>query len=209
MHVRSLLYPQLMRDYRPGPSTRAFADESFQEDSAGGFYVVAAAVFAEEVEPAAREELIALRGSKRGGKLHWNDLNTQQRHNVSKKIVELEGFHVVVVGTPVPPKRQERARAKCLRQLVFELHSYGVVHLLMEARSQQLNLRDVRTVAVARQELAKGSEFQIGHIAGHDEPLLWAADVVAGAVRASHEGHQYSTELLNTCVYEIELNTDC
>ncbi|EWC63463.1 hypothetical protein UO65_1140 [Actinokineospora spheciospongiae] len=44
----------------------------------------------------------------------------------------------MAVGTPVPAKRQERARAKCLERMVTEPHDWGVELLMIEARTAQL-----------------------------------------------------------------------
>lgn len=207
--VRALQYAPGVDAYYPNLPRLAFGDESFREDPAGGFYVIAVAIFERDGQEDARAELRALRGVARRGKLHWSDMESQQRHNAAKKIAELGGFHVVVVGAPVPHRRQERARAKCLRRLAFELHSYGVEHLVIESRSAPLNARDVRTVASARYELNRGAKFRVAHLGGHTEPLLWAADIVAGSVRAKHEGEPQNKELLDALVYEIELDTDC
>jgi len=67
-----------------------------------------------------------------------------------KQVAVLDCLHVVVIGSPVPQRRQERARAACLTRLVLELHGMGVRQLLMEAREQELNRRDVHAVAGAR-----------------------------------------------------------
>ena len=60
--------------------------------------------------------------------------------------------------------------------------------MLMEAREQELNERDVRTVTGARFLLLKGSEFRVDHEFGLRDPALWAADLVAGAARAHRLG---------------------
>ncbi|MCA1670787.1 MAG: hypothetical protein LC799_00805, partial [Actinobacteria bacterium] len=129
-----------------------------------------------------------LRGHKAGDKLHWNHLEPRQRQAAVKQVAALPGFHVVTVGSPVPQRRQERARAVCLGRLIVELHQFGVTRLLMEAREQELNGRDVRTVTGARFLLPKGSEFRVDHEFGLRDPALWAADLVAGAVRAHRLG---------------------
>jgi hypothetical protein len=189
---------------------RAFADESFREAAAGGFYVVAAAVFKLGGHEMAREVMRELYGRRRrGGKLHWNQMEQAEQRAVVKTLAELDALHVVAVGGPVPPRRQERARAMCLHRLVVELHGYGVEHLLMEGRTEQLNIRDVRTVQGARYTLAKGTRFVIEHRPGPLEPLLWAADVVAGAVRQHREGDPECRAMLAQCLYEVEVDTGC
>lgn len=197
-----------MHARQPVDHRRAFADESFQEATAGGFYVLAAAIFEPRANDGARDVLRGLHG-KRRGKLHWNDMDGQQQHNAAKRLGELDGFHIVTVGSPVPRRRQERARAVCLRRLVAELHGYGVSQLIMEGRAAKLNARDVQTVAGARYDLPRGASFRVDHTRGAAEPLLWAADVIAGAVRASEEGRPDLRAPLDHCVYEIRIGSGC
>ncbi len=72
--------------------------------------------------------------------------------------------HDTTVGSPVHQRRQERARAYCLHQLVLELHGFGVEQLFMEARQPTLNTRDVTTMQHARYTLPKGTRFRIDHL---------------------------------------------
>jgi len=185
---------------------RAFADESFQEAPAGGFYVLAAAVFTCDTD--AREVLLSLRG-KRAGKLHWNDMDLQEQQNAAKRLGELDAFHIVTVGSPVPRRRQERARAVCLRRLILELCEYGVQTLTLEGRTTQLNMRDTRTAVGARFDLPKNTAFRVEHVTGGTEPLLWAADIVAGAWRAGETGRAELRALVDHCVYETRVPTGC
>jgi hypothetical protein len=112
------------------------------------------------------------------------------------------------IGTSVPHRRQEKAQASCLARLVMELHGCGVEPLYMESRSQVLNLRDVRTVTWARCLLPKGSDFQVRHVPGTEEPLFWVADIVAGAVRAYRQGEDAYRQPLDDRLYEIDVETD-
>ncbi|MEV6607533.1 hypothetical protein [Kutzneria sp. NPDC051319] len=187
----------------------AFADESFQEDPVHGFYVLAAAVFPPPIHDEVREVMLELRGSRKTHKLHWNEMDPRQQEDSAKRLASVDGFHVVTVGTPVPQRRQERARAACLTRLVVELHSLGVDRLLMEARERELNRRDVRTVAGARYALPATADFRVDHEFAANEPLLWAADVVAGVVRSHRLGAQAPHALLEGCLYEIAIDTGC
>lgn len=185
----------------------AYTDESFHEADHDGFYVLAAAVFDETSHDTVRTALQALRGKRRTSKLHWNEMDTRQQATAAATVAALDGFHIVTVGTPVPRTRQERARAMCLTRLVSELHSYSVTDLVIEARTTQLDDRDIKTVRGARFSLPAGTRFHVAHVAGSQEPLLWSADIVAGAVRAHHQGDGTYRRKLEHCLYEIELNT--
>ncbi|WP_051173935.1 hypothetical protein [Amycolatopsis orientalis] len=125
---------------------QAFADESFHEDIFGGFYVLAAAVLPVARHAELREVMLDVRGSRRSSKLHWYPMDHQEKLEVAKRIADFDELHVVTVGTPVRPKRQERSRAMCLQRLVVELHGVGVDTLVAEARQADLNKRDIDSV---------------------------------------------------------------
>lgn len=76
-----------------------------------------------------------------------------------------------------------------MTRLALELHLLGVGDLFMEARELELNRRDVRTIQSARFALSEGARFQVHHRHGLTEPLFWAADIVAGVIRAHHQGN--------------------
>jgi hypothetical protein len=191
------------------PPLSAFADESFHEHPDDGFYVLAAAIFDPTVHDDVREAMRDFRGRRRAGKSHWKEMNDEWRRYAVKRVADLDGFHVVTVGSPVPLRRQERARVACLTRLVLELHALGVGDLHMEARESDLNRRDVKTVRNARYCLPEGSHFQIHHQRGLVEPLFWVADIVAGAVRAHRHGDSDWRGLLGDCLHDVEVQTRC
>ncbi|WP_051386400.1 DUF3800 domain-containing protein [Actinokineospora inagensis] len=171
------------------PIPQAFADESHFTVEQGGSYILGAVIVAEPQREAIREAMLELRGRHRRGKLHWHDMKVQARLNAVRTLAALGGSYVVVTGTPVSVTDQERGRAKCLERLVVELHDRGVADLRMEGRTRQLNGRDIRVATKARyNDLYKGVQFAITHLPGSSEPLLWAADILAGVVHARMAG---------------------
>lgn len=188
----------------------AYVDESFEEERSPGLYVVAAAVITPGAAAAARAAMTELRRQQQGtGKLHWSQLRDRERLDAARVVAGLGGLHVVVVGAPVALRRQERARAKCLAQLAWELHSYDVEHLVAECRTDVLDRRDIATISRVRQQaLPKGARLRITHERGAVEPLLWIADVVAGAVRMSRLGNPGPRAQLDPCVYEVDVDAD-
>jgi len=189
------------------PLPQAFADESFHEDTTGGFYVLAAAVLPVDRHDELREAMLEVRGGRRSSKLHWYPMDHQEKLDVAKRVADFDELQVVTVGSPVRPKRQERGRAMCLQRLVTELHSAGVDTLIAEARQADLNKRDIDSVRHARRMLPTGTRFHIKHRVGIDEPLLWIADVVAGAVRARINGTDTFFQQLSSCVHEVQVDT--
>lgn len=188
---------------------QAFADESFHEAATDGFYVLAAAVVELDAHETVREAMRELRGKRDTRKLHWNEMDRAQQRAAAKTVAGLDGFHVVTIGAPVPAKRQEHARAACLTRLVHELHSFEVTELFMESRPKALNARDIATVTGARYGLPKGTVFRVEHMPGMNEALFWVADIVAGAVRAHREGIDEHRAVVQACLHEINVVTDC
>ncbi|MFD5243294.1 hypothetical protein ACFWIW_02060 [Amycolatopsis sp. NPDC058340] len=186
---------------------QAFADESFHEAASGGFYVLAAAVLPSARHAELREVMLDVRGDRRSSKLHWYPMDHQEKLDVVKRVADFDELHVVTVGTPVRPKRQERSRALCLQRLVVELYGLGVDTLVAEARQADLNNRDIDSIRHARLHLPRGTEFRIEHRFGKDEPLLWISDVVAGAVRARLTGNDSFFQPLSGCVHEVRVDT--
>lgn len=52
--------------------------------------------------------VIERQGSPHAGsdKLHWNELDDQEKQTATKAVSELDGFHIVTVGAPVPAKNE-------------------------------------------------------------------------------------------------------
>ncbi|MFF0794187.1 hypothetical protein [Streptomyces spiralis] len=194
----------------PGPS--AWSDESFQEKDSAGFYIIAAAIIEPDVIESAREAMAQLQAilPSAAFKAHWTEMGDPIKQQAIEAVAGLGGVHVVAVGSPVPNRRQERARSKCLAALAVQLHGFGVGTLYMEAREAELNKRDVKTIQHARRYLLpKGTQFNIEHLYGSTEPLLWVADIVAGACRAEQLGRGEYREALGDRVLDFEVPTDC
>lgn len=184
----------------------AWLDESVHEAETGGFYVLAAALFAPAALKEVRRVVLGLRGSRRVDKLHWSQMDRRERLEAAKRLADAGGAHLVAVATPVPPRRQERARARCLTVLASELHSRGVSDVVAESRQTVLDRRDVETVRGARYGLPPGARFHISHERGAVEPALWAADIVAGVVRMEREGDPSARRYLDPQLEVIDVD---
>jgi len=172
-------------------------------------YVLAAAVIGPAVSVAARTLMLRLRGSRSTAKLHWSQMDRIQRKAATEEIAAVDGLHLIAIGSPVPRRRQERARATCLAALVPELSGVGVRHMRMEARTLVLDQRDVKTVVGARYALPKGAQLRIDHARGCDDPLLWVADILAGAVRTHYDGDPTYRDILINRIHEHNVATGC
>lgn len=124
------------------------------------------------------------------GKLHWRDQTFQQRDASIKVVTSLGLVHVAVVSSPLDARRQERARAKTLEALAWELQQRGVTALTLERRTPSQARRDQELVASLRGSKVISPSLRIDFLRGPEEPLLWIADQVLGAMGESAEGNQ-------------------
>jgi len=153
-----------------------------RESPAGGLYVVTAAVVALGDQQGVEDRLRSALGGRRR-RVHWHSESHKDREALVELLAGLELRAVCAAVQPTVPRRQERARERALWTLVPELVSQGVVELVLEARQEQLNRRDVRTIgAIHRAALIEEKLAHRFAVPDRQHPLLWAADIVAGAV---------------------------
>lgn len=119
---------------------------------------------------------------RRGPKLHWRDQDVRAKRAAIATIASFDAYHAVVIAAPVDPRRQERARALCLERLAWQLDGHGVQLLTLEARPPQLMRRDLRTIDALRGKHALPAGIRIDHAQPSEEPMVWIADQVLGAL---------------------------
>jgi hypothetical protein len=136
-------------------------------------------------------------------------MDDRDRRAAARLVAVQPGLHIVTVGAPVPRRKQERARSKCLTALVPELHAFSVDQLYIESREEELNKKDIRTIIEIRRTLPKGTAFRVEHVPGQVEPLLWMSDIVAGAVRAQRQGDTRYIDILGEVVLDFNIHTGC
>ncbi|WP_369370898.1 hypothetical protein AB1046_19230 [Promicromonospora sp. Populi] len=185
----------------------AWVDESMQMPSRDrdGLYLLAAAVASPTACDPMRDNLrgLLLKGTRR---LHWRDESAPRRAKIASAIAEHDLVHVVVVGAPIDAKKQERARRLCLERLVFELGMLDVSRVWLESRTQSLNTRDRRMFAALHAKQAMPAALHIDFALPTDEPMLWVADAVAGAVGQARRGSNLDIrDSLGPGIDEIEI----
>lgn len=150
----------------------------------------------------------ALRMLHRGSrKLHWRDLDGTRRDRVAAAIASLRARHLTVVGSPMALRRQERARALCLRRLLCDLHGRGVSSLTLEARPRELMRRDLRLVDGLRAQQAIPPTFLVTHQLPDQEAMLWIPDQVLGMVGESLSGDGRRLSLLGSSMRIVRLDS--
>jgi hypothetical protein len=182
----------------------AYADESMRADPViGGYYLLVGACINEADR--ARARLTVLDLAKSGQRFHWHQSSREAQTKAVATVAALPALPIVVVGIGMDPRKQERARRHCLGRLLPELEGAGIGNVWLESRTQSLNARDRRTInALSAQRLITGSPH-VEHGRPSEEPLLWVADIVAGAVNASLGGDEALLAPLVTLIERHEL----
>jgi hypothetical protein len=130
-----------------------------------------------EVQSAMRE----LR--EKGTKLHWRDLLPKRRTAVveAMKLLPVTGL-VVVRSRSDLRDRPERRRRKCLERLLPEVADLGCSRLVLESRGPADDDRDRRMLDSLHRQQRLTVGLHLDHVPGPQEPALWAADALCGAV---------------------------
>jgi hypothetical protein len=169
----------------------AYVDESYEVGPAG-VYVVSA-VLCERDDAEVRRAMLALREPwRRQSKLHFHDADAKRVPLYLDAVRGLDRQTVAVAARPCP--KPERARRKALERLLWELRT-RVDGLVIEHRTPELDRADrALLAAVCRRD---GHRLDYRFPLGRDEPILWAADIVASAVyRACSRGERWMLEQL-------------
>jgi len=182
------------------PSLRAFLDESSaRRDNGQQIYLVCAAMLPAERCEALREHLrpLLLPGQI---KLHWTAESERRRKSIVSRILELGPLNVVVSHVDEHRKKTERYRRKCLETLYYALSDEEVFDLTLESRDRKQD-GNGRAHIVNLQGQGLDRRLRIRHQRGGDEPLLWIADAVLGAINADHRGVSDHLEALRETIY--------
>ncbi len=154
-------------------SLHAFVDESYR---AGTYIVCAVIVDSSRVGALRRDMRRQLKGSQ--GRVHMTKENNTNKRALVEHIRELK-LSVSVVTVVVSDKSQRSARDACLAALTRELNARGVARMIVESCDQDREDRQIIGDELARWGDSRAIELQ--HLRAFEEPLLWAADIVAWA----------------------------
>ena len=178
----------------------AYADESSRVRA--DQYLLASVIVADQQADRHREALLRLlhRTQRR---LHWRDESSKRRALLVSAVRQLPCTGAVVTATGVTPRRQERARRKCIERLLAELADQGITAVVFERRHEELDARDRAMVAALRRQRSVPAWLRVSWVAAADEPLLWLPDIVAGAASLAAAGDAtYWEELAATFLVE-------
>jgi hypothetical protein len=163
----------------------AYIDESMRVPH--GLYVLAAVIAADHHADHHRAALRAhlYRGQLR---LHWRDESNHRRTELIAAMSALPHTGAIVIATGTQPRRQERARRKCIDRLLAELASRGITTAVFERRHPELDARDRTMIASLQRQQSLPATFQATWKPATAEPLLWLPDIAAGAASLAETG---------------------
>lgn len=158
----------------------AVLDESTPELPDAIAYVMTGVVLLAD-EQAAREAVRAVLPAHRVNPFHWHRDGPVARAAMIACLADTGAVAHVVIHSPTGRRRQEAARARALGLLVPGLVAEGAEHLCIESRGTAGDLKD-RVVLLDALNPLGGSPTLSYDWRTKDEPLLWLADAVCGAV---------------------------
>ena len=163
----------------------AYVDESMRVTH--GLYVLAAVIVADH---RADHQRAALRALLYHGQLrvHWRDESGRRRSELTATMRSLANTGAIVIARGAQPRRQERARRKCIERLLVELASRGITTGVFERRHPGLDAHDRILIASLRRQHVLPAALQVTWQQPASEPLLWLPDIAAGAASLAETG---------------------
>ena len=188
-----------------GFALHSWVDESMHVDGDNGLYILAAVVCAADGCDPIRDALRELLDEGQP-KLHWGTESPERKEEIIGVVAKVDMAAVVVIGTPLAKKKQERARAVCIETLVVHLAAMGVTHVLLEERTPSLNDRDRKLIDAIRGKKLIPVEMRIDVGRPSAEPMLWMPDIVAGAAGADRvRGNPQYFDVIRPVVTQLDI----
>jgi len=159
----------------------AFVDESMRLGG-DGLYVVAAVVVVRDLDGARRAARTVL--VKRQPRFHWRNESEHRRVRMLDAMRAVDADCRVFVRQSIAPRRQTGARALCVNGLLWDLWQSGIDDLVIESRGEHGDAADRRTILAAQRAKRASPALAYRFSRAIEEPILWMADALAGAVTA-------------------------
>ena len=105
-------------------------------------------------------------------RIHWRDEQAPRKHLIAKTVAATNVDSLVVVGTMVNPRKQERARAQVLKELLVLLDGRDVAQTVIESRRDD-DRRDLELVGHMRNAGHLSRRLIVMHGQPIQEPMLW------------------------------------
>jgi hypothetical protein len=154
-----------------------FVDESIQVSAR--LYVLSVALVLPQREESLRADLPRLL-KPRQRKFHWRDESEQQRQRMLQWIASARGLALkTYVCDDLDGRKQDRARRRCMRSLLWDLTGRGVSALTFESRQPHNDQRDRRLILASQKAGQAPLGLRYDFAKPVDEPLLWIPDAVS------------------------------
>lgn len=170
------------------PPCTALVDESFRRGRDGKGYFFMAAVLVPDEQHAPITHRLRAHVSPGQRRWHFRDERSASRRKFLAAVAELHDLEVVALAfcCPTPSQRKsEQARVRCIWNLLVELHDRGVQTVVFESRQEHNDRRDRREIIAAQRDGVAAADLVYHHGRPKEEPLLWLADAIVGAVGLS------------------------
>ena len=125
---------------------------------------------------------------------HFRDERPSSRRRFLAEVAQLHELEVVAVVFCCPTSSQrksEQARVRCIWYLVTELRDREVQTAVFESRQEHNDRKGRREIMGAQRHGAAAADLVYRHGRPKEEPLLWVADAIVGAVGLSIASHDY------------------
>lgn len=157
----------------------AYGDESVRMVGSPPFYMLGASLI--EADSVSELERVFASMPASARKLHWREMSRDKQRESLRALSSIERADIVVIASPLPGRKQERARRKCLEALLPTLEQRGIERLVLESRRPGSDKLDLDYASYARGSHLINS-IRIDHEYGADQPKLWVADQILGAM---------------------------
>lgn len=154
----------------------AWGDESVRIHANPPAYLLAATIISQSQS---LDPLMKVK-PKNARRLHWREMVHSLQSKSLQALSQMAFSTTIVIGSPLPRRKQERGRRKCLELLLVELESRGIDVLVLEARDEEKDKKDIALLLSMRQK-GLASTIDIVHMRAEDEPKLWISDQILGA----------------------------
>lgn len=124
--------------------------------------------------------------------IHAHKINNAQRQQALKAIVDQQITATIYRNQQLKSLGEPQARALCLARLATDLDRADNGRLVIEHRQGQ-DERDAKTLRNFRR---RPNSFRFDHRPQHQEPMLWAADVIGWAYGKGGQWRQQVAHLV-------------
>ena len=126
-------------------------------------------------------------------KLHWYHMESHMKYRSMLALEELDATYIITDAVEPAHMRAERARRKCMEQMLRILESFQVDVYTLESRNSRQDQMDLDLMLHLRRSFKVGN-IRLEHLAGSKDSRLWVPDQLLGIygdVLKGNQSHSY------------------